>query len=97
MAAAADDPKVRRTALVVLPEVARTGTHLFTFVEYVESFRGWGRGLKRAVADWYLNMDANRLAYQLIKYQQRNDWSHRDLLRLSHPKVDSAEINTLFK
>jgi len=97
MAAAAEDPKVRQAALAALPEVARTGTHLFTFVEYVEGFRGWGRGLKRAVTSWYLNMDANRLAYQLIKYQQRNGWSHRDLLRLSHPKIDNAEINTLFK
>jgi len=26
------------------------------------------------------------LAYQLVKYRQRNGWSHRDLLRLSHAR-----------
>jgi 60 kDa SS-A/Ro ribonucleoprotein len=30
---------------------------------------------------------AERLAHQLVKYRQRGGWSHRDLLRLSHPEV----------
>jgi 60 kDa SS-A/Ro ribonucleoprotein len=33
-------------------------------------------------------MEPRELAYQLSKYQQRNGWSHRDLLRLTHPKVE---------
>ena len=41
--------------LAALPAVARTGTHLFLFAGYVEQFRGWGRGLRRAVADWYVS------------------------------------------
>ena len=36
-------------ALAALPRVARTGMHLFTFAGYVGQFRGWGRGLRRAV------------------------------------------------
>jgi 60 kDa SS-A/Ro ribonucleoprotein len=28
------------------------------------------------------------LAYDMVKYRQREGWSHRDLLRLSHPKTD---------
>ena len=39
----------RQAALNALPKVARIGTHLFHFLEYVEGFRGWGRGLRRAV------------------------------------------------
>ena len=39
----ADDEKVRQAALAALPKVARIGTHLFHFAEYVEGFRGWGR------------------------------------------------------
>jgi len=31
----------------MLPKVARTGTHLFTFADYVQQFRGWGRGRRR--------------------------------------------------
>jgi 60 kDa SS-A/Ro ribonucleoprotein len=32
-----------------------------------------------------------------MKYQQRNTWSHRDLLRLSHPKAATAAHNALFQ
>lgn len=37
-----------------LPAVCRTGTHLFQFIEQIQAFRGWGRSLRRAVANWYL-------------------------------------------
>lgn len=53
-AASLADDSGRRTALAALPDVARTGTHLFLFATYVEQFRGWGRGLRRAVGQWYL-------------------------------------------
>lgn len=75
----------RRAALGALPLVARTGTHLYVFARYVEQFRGWGRGLRRAVGNWYLGKDIDALTYQVLKYRQREGWSHRDLLRLSHP------------
>src|SRR5262245_15060289 len=35
----------RRYALSKLPEVARTGSAMFTFLKYCEQFRGWGRGM----------------------------------------------------
>ena len=34
-------------------------------------------------------------AYQMMKYKNRENWSHRDLLRVSHPKVD-GDMATLF-
>jgi 60 kDa SS-A/Ro ribonucleoprotein len=95
MATASKEMKVRQAALAALPKVARIGTHLFHFAQFVEGFRGWGRALRRAVAEWYTEKDTDKLAYQLIKYQQRDDWSHRDLLRLSHPQ--DAEKSDLFK
>lgn len=86
-AAGLGDDAGRKAALDALPLVARTGTHLFTFAGYVEQFRGWGRGLRRAVGNWYLDKDdAGQLAYQILKYRQRNGWTHRDLLRLAHPE-----------
>lgn len=93
--AGADDPLVRAAALDALPQVCRTGYHLFTFVRYVENFRGWGRGLRRAVAGWYTDKDPDKLAYQLIKYRQRDGWSNRDLLRLTKPAVSDPELNAL--
>lgn len=93
MCAGAGDRDTRKAALSALPQVARIGTHLFHFAQYVEGFRGWGRGLREAVAHWYLSQ--RDLPYQAVKYQQRDGWGHRDLLRLSHPK--SEELNSVFK
>ena len=87
LAAAAEDLGTRRAALAALPRVARTGTHLFQFAAFVEGARGWGRALRRAVSAWYAAQPVERLAYQVVKYRQRGGWSHRDLLRLSHPAV----------
>lgn len=94
--AATGDTAERGYALAQLPRVARTGTHLFLFARYVEQFRGWGRALRRAVADWYLTPDVDALAYRTVKYRQREGWSHRDLLRLAHPKADTPERRALF-
>ncbi|MDR2987401.1 MAG: TROVE domain-containing protein [Nocardiopsaceae bacterium] len=95
-AAALGDAEGRKAALDALPRVARTGTHLFLFAGYVEQFRGWGRGLRRAVADWYLSKPVDAVAYQAVKYRQREGWSHRDLLRLAHPVTDEADRKRLF-
>jgi 60 kDa SS-A/Ro ribonucleoprotein len=96
LAASADDIATRRAAFSALPKVARTGTHLFRFASFVQGSRGWGRGLRRAVANWYLAPAVDRLAYQLIKYRQREGWSHRDLLRLAHPQSAETERAALF-
>jgi 60 kDa SS-A/Ro ribonucleoprotein len=85
MAAGAADEVTRRAALDALPVVCRTGTHLFAFSRHVEGFRGWGRSLRRAVGGWYAAQAADALAYQAVKYRQREGTSHRDLLRLAHP------------
>ncbi|MBB3603107.1 60 kDa SS-A/Ro ribonucleoprotein [Mycolicibacterium sp. BK556] len=85
IAASVDSVDGRRAALAALPRVARTGTHLFLFVTYVEQFRGWGRTLRRAVGRWYTEQPVDRLAYQLVKYRQREGWRHRDVLRLASP------------
>lgn len=79
--------RVKEAASLALSKVCRIGTHLFQFVKSVNELRGWGRVLRTAVADWYLTKPAGKLAYQVTKYQQRDGWSHRDLLRLSHPRA----------
>jgi 60 kDa SS-A/Ro ribonucleoprotein len=85
LAAGLGDVETRRAALEALPQVARTGTHLFQFAVFVEGFRGWGRSLRRAVGGWYAAQPVDALAYQAVKYRQRADVTHRDLLRLAHP------------
>lgn len=89
------DERYRAAAYGQMPEVVRTGHHLLTFAAYSELFRGWGPQLCKAVGRWYTNWDWREeredglpaiegLAYQLLKYKQRDSWSQRDLIRLSH-------------
>jgi 60 kDa SS-A/Ro ribonucleoprotein len=85
LAAGLGDDETRKAALDALPQVARTGTHLFQFASFVEGFRGWGRSLRRAVGRWYAAQPVDALAYQAVKYRQREGVTHRDLLRLAHP------------
>jgi len=97
MAAGAGDANTRALALAALPTVARTGTHLFHWLQYVEAFRGWGRGVRTAVGRWYTRKAPADLAYQMLKYQGRDGWSHRDALRLAHPKAPSVAHDLLFR
>src|SRR6266436_5269080 len=91
------DAQAKTHAFANLGKVCRIGTHLFHFAEYVNAMRGWGRGLRNAVAGWYVSREADDLAHQAVKYQQRDGWSHSDLLRLAHPKAPSREHEAVFR
>ncbi len=97
LAASLGDEKTRIAAFAALPRVCRTGTHLFAFAEACDGMRGWGRGLRKAVAKWYNAQTPEALAYGFVKYQARGGWSNRDLLRLSHPVAVSEQHNILYK
>lgn len=89
MCSATADEKTRSAAFEALPQVARIGTHLFQFITYMEQFRKWGKGIRRAIGNWYVNQDPDKLALQLVKYRSRAvegsmPWSHRDVLRKVH-------------
>ena len=88
-----ENKAIRVAAGKALPQVARIGTHLYHFVAFAEQMRGWGKVLRKAVAEWY-DRKPEQLAYQAVKYRQRDGWSHRDLLRLAHPS--NGEYNATF-
>lgn len=89
-----DDLAVKSAAKAALPKVARTATHLFEAAQFVENLTGWGRAKKNAFAAWYTDKPAGQVAYQAVKYRQRNGWTHRDVLRLAHPQgLDQTVAN----
>jgi len=89
---------VRHAAYEIIKRVCRTGTDLFMLCEDLKVLdKGWSRGLRNGIAQFYLDRDPSGLAYQLIKYRQRNGWSHTDVLRLSHVKPEDPEYNNLFR
>jgi 60 kDa SS-A/Ro ribonucleoprotein len=97
MCAGFGDEATRRLALGRgLNAVCRTGSHLLEFASYVEQFRGWGRGLRSGVGTWYLEKPLGELAFQVLKYQNRHGFTHRDLLRLAHPSTMDEARRALF-
>ena len=95
-AAKMGDAEGRKAALAAVPLVARTGTHLFILAGYLEQFGGWGRGTRRAIGNWYVDRPVADVAYQAVKYRQRDGWTHADMLRLSHPKTMDGDRRSLF-
>lgn len=89
--------QVRSYALSNLPKVARIGTHLFHFAAYADAMRGWGSGLRKAIARWFTVRNDMSLVNQVTKYRQRDGWSMADLLRKSHPIPVTETQDTIFK
>lgn len=79
-----------------LRRVCRTGSHLLTFCSYIEQFRGWGRGLRRGLRAWYEAKPVRELAFQALKYQNREGFTHRDVFRLAHPLATEADRAALY-
>jgi 60 kDa SS-A/Ro ribonucleoprotein len=81
----------------IFPQVVRTGSHFYEWLSYTKSLRGFGKIITEAGRNWLARDNVKQLAYQLLKYQQRHGFSHRDALRLFHLKPPTEEHNELFK
>lgn len=92
----AGNTEVKTLAVQSVNEICRTGTHIFTLAQYLKDLRGWGTIVKKTFKKWYLGKTESDLAYQVIKYQQRNKWSHKDLLRLNHIKAPNDIFGQIF-
>ena len=86
----------RALAFGYLSQMARTGSQLQMFIDYIGTMRGWGRSLRRAVGKWYTDKDIEDAVYQTVKYRSRYNWTHRDLLRKAHPLATRSAFNDLF-
>ena len=91
MALKLGDEATRKAAAEAVPAVCRIGTHIFQLSEAIKAFGGWGRVTARAIANWYNKQEAGKLALNLIKYQNRNGWTHKDLLSKSHAGAGSPD------
>lgn len=79
-------------------------THLFLFIELYEAINkrlynttGWNSYMKRMVSNWYNSKSVKDLMYHITKYQNRNNWTHRDVLRLTHIKNSDIHYNNIYK
>lgn len=84
-------------ALSKMPYVCRTATHLFQFLGQLRQFRGMGRAVRRAIGNWYETLGASSVAYQVVKYRNREGYAHSDVLRLAHPITQDVELNAVYR
>ena len=108
---AVGDADTRQAAKAVLARVARTTDHLAQFFGYYKNLGGKptsrgsapvvGRSLRTALGSWFLNGDADDVAFRACKAAQRRtpqgeEFSLRDVLRIAHPKARDEQDRTLF-
>lgn len=92
-----DSPEAKKAFQEIFPQVIRTGSHFYEWLNYTKSLRGFGKIVREAGKSWLSREDVKGLAYQLLKYQQRLDFSHRDALRLFHVKPPTEDHQQLFE
>ena len=91
------DANAKAAMYSAIPQVCRIGTHVFQFCQSVQDIASWSGGLRRAVGRCYTNLPLGKLELQVVKYRQRNGWTHRDVMRLAHPKAKNEDQNKVFK
>lgn len=96
LAATYGNEETKKASYNAISLVSKTATHLFTFLANIQNLRKWSRGLRSGVAKFYTSKTADKVAYQMVKYRDRAGFSHKDALRLSHPKTDEFLLNSLF-
>lgn len=94
----------RRSAYEIMLKVCKIPTYLFLFINYCKvinkstnSSSGWNNLHKNYISKWYNEKNVNDLLYLVTKYANRNGYTHRDVLRLSHVKPKDETFNTVFK
>lgn len=92
-----ETPEAKRAFTQIFPQVVRTGSHFYEWLSYTKSMRGFGKVVREAGKAWLSCEDVKGLAYQLLKYQQRQGFSHRDALRLFHVKPPTKDHDRLFQ
>lgn len=86
----------KAAAEAAFTSVVRTGTHMLQFTDCLKAISGRSAVKRRTLASWYLSKDVDKLAYQVLKYANREGWTHRDVLRFVHVKPTSPKMEQLF-
>ena len=95
----AKTPEEKKIAFETLKVCIRIPTHAFMLAGFVRDLsmaktvnkgKGWGTGFRRAMSHYYISHTGRELAYHMTKYQNREGWTHADMIRMLH--VDPATL-----
>jgi len=91
------DEKTKDAVISTASDICYTPTLFFQFVaDVLHLGTGWTKELKACVQSYYLRNPIGDVAYQMVKYQNREGWSHGDMIKLSHPKPEDSVRDALF-
>lgn len=89
----ATDPEVKAYGYQAVDKVCRTATTLFMFAGFLKQLQGsgFGMGARKAFLRWYEDRSTDQLGYQIVKYKEREGWSHADLIKLVRPTKSKTD------
>ena len=89
----AKNAQEKKIAFETATACIRIPTHMFMLAGFVRDLsmakptnkgKGWGAGFKRTMAHYYLSHTGRDLAFHMTKYQNREGWTHADMIRMLH-------------
>ncbi|XP_069697982.1 RNA-binding protein RO60 [Periplaneta americana] len=96
-----DSERLREAAYNAIKTVCKAPKDLFLFVKFAHDLSqpnsGWGHGWRRVIIDWYLKKEPMELAECVTRFRGRYGWTHRDIIKLSHPKSDDVAISAILR
>jgi 60 kDa SS-A/Ro ribonucleoprotein len=88
----------------IVLDICKTPTQLFLFIDFYQKFnqrvfgsKAWNKTMKNYISQWYLTKSPSDLLYLITKYQNRNNWTHKDVIRLCHVKTNDFYLNQIFR
>lgn len=94
------DLDTRRLATLHFSDVVVTGSDILMALDLLYALEfGMGRMTRRAFSSWYTSKTPDNLAYQVMKYQNRHNQSHKSVWAACHgkPTAEIEPIVTRFK
>jgi 60 kDa SS-A/Ro ribonucleoprotein len=84
LATAHKDATVRQAAYRSLSEIIRYGTDLLYVMNVWKKLRKSSMGFRKAITRYYENLgkDPERLAKDLLRFKNRNEWKQTDVIRM---------------
>jgi hypothetical protein len=89
----AKNPAEKQIAFETMKDCVRIPTHMFMLAGFVRDLsmskpenkgKGWGAGFRKAISHYYTSRNGRDLAFQMTKYQNREGWTHADIIRMIH-------------
>lgn len=71
------------------------GDDVLRLARHLHELGGWGRGVRGAVGRWYVEATLEDLVNAGLRTTPVPGWTHRDVLRLTHPRTEDASRNAI--